>query len=202
MGTNPSLIVLGYASNMGRIPITGPITERTILMNSIKATVLLVASATALAACSKKPPEELPPPPDTGTSAPATGTTAPSGPSVGTQAHFEQAVGSSTVIYFDTDRYNIDSADAAALQAQAQYFARYPEVTFTIEGHCDERGTREYNLALGERRANAAKNYLVSLGVSPRRITTVSYGKERPVALGSNEAAWAQNRRAASVIIN
>jgi peptidoglycan-associated lipoprotein len=75
-------------------------------------------------------------------------------------------------------------------------------VTFTIEGHCDERGTREYNLALGERRANAAKNFLVSLGVDPARISVVSYGKERPVALGSNEAAWARNRRAVTVIIN
>ncbi|MEO0699488.1 MAG: OmpA family protein, partial [Pseudomonadota bacterium] len=75
-------------------------------------------------------------------------------------------------------------------------------LTFTIEGHCDERGTREYNLALGERRANAAKNYLVSLGIAASRITTVSFGKERPVALASNQSAWAQNRRAASVVIN
>ena len=74
-------------------------------------------------------------------------------------------------------------------------------MTFTVEGHCDERGTRDYNLALGERRANAAKNYLASLGVSPTRMTTVSYGKERPDALGSNASAWAQNRRAVSVVI-
>lgn len=169
-------------------------------MNSLKATLILVASATALAACSKKAPEELPPPP-VDSAAPAAAP-ASSGPVVGSQAHFQDAVGGSTVIYFDTDRFNIDSQDAAALQAQAQYFARYPQLSFTIEGHADERGTREYNLALGERRANSAKNYLVSLGVSANRIRTVSYGKERPVALGSNEAAWAQNRRAASVIIN
>ena len=106
------------------------------------------------------------------------------------------------VIYFDTDRYNIDSADSAALQTQAQYLAQYPNISITVEGHADERGTREYNLALGERRANAAKNYLVSLGIPASRIRTVSYGKERPVALGSNEAAWAQNRRAATVTIN
>ncbi|GMN03083.1 peptidoglycan-associated lipoprotein Pal [Erythrobacter sp. MTPC3] len=172
-------------------------------MNSMKATMLLVVSASALAACSKKPPEELPPPPAATTTAPAeTGTQTPSGPTVGSQQHFEAAVGSSTTIYFDTDRFNVDSADAAALQAQAQYFARFPQLTFIIEGHADERGTREYNLALGERRANAAKNYLVSLGVTADRIRTVSYGKERPVALASNEAAWAENRRAASVIIN
>ena len=172
-------------------------------MNRKIATILLLASASTLAACAKKAPEQLPPPPETSqpTTQPAP-PAQPSGPQVGTQAHFAAAVGSSTTVYFDTDRYNIDSQDAAALQAQAQYFARYPQVTFTIEGHADERGTREYNLALGERRANAAKNFLVSLGVDPGRISVVSYGKERPVALASNESAWAQNRRAASVIIN
>jgi len=167
------------------------------------AAAVLMTSALALGACAKKAPEELPPVQQTTTTPTPTPTAAvPSGPSVGSQQHFEQAVGSSSVIYFDTDRFNIDSSDAAALQAQAQYFARFPQLTFTIEGHCDERGTREYNLALGERRANAAKNYLVSLGVSPDRIRTVSYGKERPVALSSTAAAWAQNRRAASIIIN
>jgi peptidoglycan-associated lipoprotein len=99
-------------------------------------------------------------------------------------------------------QFDASQNKAASLQTQAQYFAQYPQVTFTIEGHTDERGTREYNLALGERRANAAKNYLVSLGVSADRITMVSYGKERPVALASNPEAWARNRRAASVIIN
>jgi peptidoglycan-associated lipoprotein len=172
-------------------------------MNTKIATILLLASASALAACAKKPPADIPPPPQT---APTTSQprpqVQPTGPQVGTQAHFAQAVGSSTTIYFDTDRYNVDTQDAAALQAQAQYFARFPQLTFTIEGHADERGTREYNLALGERRANAAKAYLVSLGVTADRIAVVSYGKERPVALGSDEAAWAQNRRAASVIIN
>lgn len=114
-----------------------------------------------------------------------------------------QAVGqANTVVYFDTDQYNIDAEDSAKLQTQAQYFNQYSNVSFTIEGHADERGTREYNLALGERRANAAKNYLVSLGIPASRIRTVSYGKERPVALGSNESAWAQNRRAATVTIN
>jgi peptidoglycan-associated lipoprotein len=173
-------------------------------MNTKLATILLLASASTLAACAKKAPEQLPPPPETAPTQTYTPTPTPtqSGPMVGTQAHFAAAVGSSTTVYFDTDRYNIDSIDAAALQSQAQYFARFPQVTFTIEGHADERGTREYNLALGERRATAAKNYLVSLGVEASRIAVVSYGKERPVALASDEAAWAQNRRAASVIIN
>ena len=173
-------------------------------MNTKLATILLLASATTLAACAKKAPEVLPPEPETPTSGPITQptTTTPTGPSVGTQAHFAGAVGSSTTIYFDTDRYNVDSQDAAALQAQAQYFARYPQITFTVEGHADERGTREYNLALGERRATAAKNYLISIGVDANRIAVVSHGKERPVALGSDEGSWSQNRRAASVIIN
>ncbi|WP_296717342.1 peptidoglycan-associated lipoprotein Pal [Erythrobacter sp.] len=172
-------------------------------MNTKIATILLLASATTLAACSKKAPEQLPPPPaETAQTTQPTPQVQPTGPQVGSQQHFAAAVGSSTTVYFDTDRYNIDSQDAAALQAQAQYFARYPQVTFTIEGHADERGTREYNLALGERRADSAKNFLVSLGVDPNRISVVSYGKERPVALASNESAWAQNRRAASVIIN
>lgn len=173
-------------------------------MNTKLATILLLASASGLAACSKKAPETLPPDPvqTPGPVTPTPGPTTPGGAMPGTQAHFAQAVGSSTTIYFDTDRYNVDSQDAAALQAQAQYFARFPQITFTIEGHADERGTREYNIALGEKRANAAKAYLVSLGVDGNRIAVVSYGKERPVALGSNEGAWAQNRRAASVIIN
>lgn len=172
-------------------------------MNTKIATILLLASATGLAACAKKAPDTLPPAPVDNTGTDTQPTTPPTtGAAVGTQAHFAAAVGSSTTIYFDTDRYNVDSQDAAALQAQAQYFARYPQITFTIEGHADERGTREYNLALGERRADAAKAYLVSLGVAPNRISVVSYGKERPVALASNESAWAQNRRAASVIIN
>lgn len=172
-------------------------------MNTKFATILLLASATALGACAKKAPEVLPPPPQTSTgSGQTTPQVQPTGPQVGTQAHFAAAVGSSTTVYFETDRFNIDSQDAAALQAQAQYFARYPQITFTIEGHADERGTREYNLALGEKRANSAKNYLVGLGVDPGRISVVSYGKERPVALASDESAWAQNRRAASVIIN
>ncbi len=170
-------------------------------MNTRLAAVLLLAGTASLAACKTTAPDTLPPDP-TPTTGTGTGTTTPQGAVPGTQAHFEQEVGGQTVVYFDTDRYNIDSTDAAALQAQAQYLSRYPQVTVTIEGHCDERGTREYNLALGERRANAAKNYLVSLGIAANRIQTVSYGKERPVALESNESAWARNRRAASVVIN
>ncbi|MGB3805718.1 MAG: peptidoglycan-associated lipoprotein Pal [Erythrobacter sp.] len=165
------------------------------------AAAAMLTSALVLGACSREAPEELPPAPQASTTTP-TPTPSQTGPTVGSQQHFENAVGNSAVVYFDTDRYDIDSTDAAALQRQAQYFSQYPQVTFTIEGHTDERGTREYNLALGERRANSAKNYLVGLGVSSDRIRTVSYGKERPVATGSNPQAWQQNRRAASVTIN
>ncbi|WP_095011446.1 peptidoglycan-associated lipoprotein Pal [Tsuneonella mangrovi] len=161
----------------------------------------LMAGTVMLAGCKKEPPASLPPEPEPSVAATPTPPQQPTGPTLGTQEHFVDAVNGQNVIYFDTDKYNIDSADAAALQAQAQYLLRYPSINVRVEGNCDERGTREYNLALGERRANAAKNYLVSLGVDANRITTVSYGKERPVALGSNEAAWAKNRRDVTVVV-
>ncbi|WP_199801058.1 peptidoglycan-associated lipoprotein Pal [Parerythrobacter jejuensis] len=166
------------------------------------ASLMLLAGTASLAACQTKAPEDLPPEP--GPVAPPidTGPTTPAGPAVGSQQHFVNAVNGQNVIYFDTDRFNIDSADAAALQSQAQYLGQYQNVSVTIEGHADERGTRDYNLALGERRANAAKNYLVSLGVPANRIATVSYGEERPVATASTAQAWAQNRRAVTVVIN
>ncbi len=161
---------------------------------------ILMASALALAACQTKAPEELPPPPaPAATPEPAP---LPSGPTPGSQADFASQMSGRDVIYFDTDRYNVDAEDQAALQLQAQWLQRYPAKRATLEGHCDERGTRDYNLALGERRANAAKAYLVSLGVDGSRLTTISYGKERPVALGSNEEAWAQNRRAVTITID
>ena len=168
-------------------------------MNSRFKIAIVLATAASLAAC-ETTPEQLPP--DPGVSQPGDGGT--SGPQygVGTQEHFVNAVNGQNVIYFDTDRYNIDTADAAALQTQAQYLSQYPNITVTIEGHADERGTRDYNLALGERRANAAKNYLVSLGVAANRIRTVSYGEERPVATASTPQAWAQNRRAVTVVID
>jgi len=167
------------------------------------AAALTVVSALAISACAKKAPEELPPPPQAQT--PTTTPASPppqSGPTPGSQAHFAQTMSGRDTIYFDTDRYNIDGEDQSALQAQAQYLSQYGQARATVEGHADERGTREYNIALGERRANAAKNYLVSLGIPANRVTTVSYGKERPKATGSNEAAWAQNRRAVTVILN
>ncbi|MFA5122550.1 peptidoglycan-associated lipoprotein Pal [Zavarzinia sp.] len=98
-------------------------------------------------------------------------------------------------VFFDFDKYNLKPEGQKTLQAQAAWLAKYPSVTLTIEGHCDERGTREYNIALGERRANSARAYLISLGVDANRLQVISYGKDRPFAVGSDETAWAQNRR-------
>ncbi len=159
--------------------------------------------AVSVSACSKKAPETLPPP--AVQTAPSAATQQPAAPArivPGSQADFVNQMSGRDTIFFDTDRYNIDSEDAAALRAQAEWLARYPEKRARVEGHADERGTREYNLALGERRANAAKNYLVSLGISETRITVLSYGEERPAATASNEAAWAQNRRAVTITID
>ena len=98
-------------------------------------------------------------------------------------------------VFFDFDKFHVDREDRATLDKQAAWLKANPSVSITVEGHADERGTREYNLALGERRANSVKDYLISLGVNPARVKTISYGKERPVAVGSTNAAWAQNRR-------
>jgi peptidoglycan-associated lipoprotein len=103
-------------------------------------------------------------------------------------------------VFFDLNKSNLKPEATATLDKQAAWLARFPQRTLTIEGHCDERGTREFNLALGERRANAVKEYLAAKGVNAARLRTISYGKERPVALGSNEAAWSQNRRGVSVV--
>jgi peptidoglycan-associated lipoprotein len=103
-------------------------------------------------------------------------------------------------IHFDFDKYDVRPQDAAILKENAALLKKYPNLKVQIEGHCDERGTVEYNLALGERRANHAKNYIVSLGISPARVSTISYGKEKPLDPGHNEEAWAKNRRAHTVV--
>lgn len=103
-------------------------------------------------------------------------------------------------VFFDFDKFNVKADQKKTLDRQAAWLKANPSVTVTVEGHCDERGTREYNLALGERRANAVKDYLVFQGIDAKRVKVVSYGEERPVALGSDEAAWAQNRRGVTVI--
>jgi peptidoglycan-associated lipoprotein len=116
----------------------------------------------------------------------------------GSQQDLEASAGDR--VFFAFDRSDITPEAQEILARQADWLRRYPNVTVTIEGHCDERGTREYNLALGERRAQAVKNVLVASGITPSRITTISYGKERPAVVGSSEEAYAQNRRAVTTV--
>ena len=164
----------------------------------------MTAIALSLGACAKR----TPPPAATTEPPPVTQTdpnsTDPNSLEVvelpALQADLVAKAGSDTV-YFGTDEYSLDQATQATLAAQARWLLANPNVRASIEGHCDERGTREYNQALGERRANAARDFLVSQGVPASRLVTTSWGKERPVAQGSNEEAWAQNRRAVTVNI-
>jgi len=124
----------------------------------------------------------------------------PTGPTEGSMEDFQVNVGDR--VYFDLDQYRLSADAQSILRRQAAWLSSYPDVNILVAGNCDERGTREYNLALGERRASVVKNYLVDLGVDPARVQTVSYGKERPLALGSNEEAWAQNRNGFTQLIS
>ena len=174
-------------------------------MTKLKTSLILACGALAIAGCAKKRPETLPPAPVTGPPQ-EVGPTGPAGGDVGgaivpgSDADFRQSVTSNTVL-FGLDQYDIDPAARAILDTQAAWLQRYPDRRITIEGHCDERGTREYNLALGDRRANAAKNYLAARGVSAARMSVISYGSERPAATGSDEESYAQNRRAVTVVL-
>ena len=112
------------------------------------------------------------------------------------------AVSTSATIYFDFDRYNLTTRSIQILRGVVSSMKDNSSITLVLEGHADERGTREYNLALGERRANAAKDYLMTYGISSDRISVLSYGKERPVDSGSNPLAWSKNRRSVTVKAN
>lgn len=170
---------------------------RTAMTITLAAALLATASA-----CSRRAPQELPPAPvdenagNNGTTDGGVGTAV----IPGSQADFVASIAADRV-FFDTDAYNIDGTDRATLDSQAVWLRRYPNVRVLIEGHADERGTRDYNLALGQRRAEAARNYLISIGIPANRIDVISYGKERPEAVGSDEQSWAQNRRAVTVTI-
>jgi peptidoglycan-associated lipoprotein len=153
-----------------------------------------------LAACSSTP-ETAPGGPPGGAGGPGAG--GPGGIGSrnalpGSQQDLEASAGDR--VFFAFDRSDITPESQQILERQADWLRRYPNVTVTIEGHCDERGTREYNLALGERRAQAVKNVLVALGIPASRISTISYGKERPAVVGSSEEAYAQNRRAVTTV--
>jgi peptidoglycan-associated lipoprotein len=148
-----------------------------------------------LAGCESKPPPAASEP----TAAPQQSQAAPTSSIIPGSAE-DLRVNVGDTVHFDYDKYEILEADRSVLQRQAAWLGKYPAVRVTIEGHCDERGTREYNLALGARRANAVKEYLVSLGVSSGRVETISYGKERPMCTESNESCYAQNRRGVTTI--
>jgi peptidoglycan-associated lipoprotein len=174
--------------------------------------LLLVAGSIVLAGCAKNrdvlPPEAWQPAPAQPAPGPidTPGTVPPPEPVTstalaGSQAALIEAAGSDTVL-FPFDSYALDEQARQVLGAQAEWLARNPAVRVTIEGHADERGTREYNLALGERRANAAKNFLAAQGVGAERMSIISYGAERPAVDGSNEEAWAQNRRAVTIVVS
>jgi peptidoglycan-associated lipoprotein len=160
--------------------------------------VMAISAALLLAACSSKPA-------DTGggttggtTGGSTTTSSVPQAAQPGSVQDFVTNVGDR--VFFGTDRSDLTQEAQAQLQKQATWLKTYPQYRFVVEGHCDERGTREYNLALGERRAAAVKNYLVALGIDTNRMQTISYGKERPAVLGDDEAAWAQNRRGVIVL--
>lgn len=156
--------------------------------------VAVLGAAMLLAACSGSGKD---------TDAAATGAGAGSGVEQSSLApnsveYFNVVVGDR--VFFETDRYDLSPEAQYVLAKQAEWLNANPGVTAVIEGHADERGTREYNLALGARRAESVRSYLVSQGVDPGRLRTVSYGKERPVALCSDESCWSQNRRAVTVV--
>ncbi len=144
------------------------------------------------------PPVEQPAPPPPPPPAPVV--EEPTGPAPGSLEDFRVNVGER--VYFDLDEYRLDPDDQEILKLQAAWLQSYPSVRIMVAGNCDERGTREYNLALGERRASVVKDYLVSLGVAPSRIDAISYGKERPIAAGSDEASWALNRNGFTQIVS
>jgi peptidoglycan-associated lipoprotein len=163
---------------------------------SFRSLTYVVASLLLLSACSSTPSDQGA---GAGSGGAGAGGAAGAGQIVaGSDRDFIVNVGDR--VYFDLDKFNIRNDQRSQLEKQAAWLKRYPAVQVTVEGHADERGTREYNLALGEKRANSAKDFLVANGIPANRVKVISYGKERPVALGHDEASWAQNRRAVTVI--
>jgi len=161
--------------------------------------VTLIAAAFLLAACeSSEDAGGTATTTDTATTSTTTAPTAIAGPTPGSQEDLVVNVGDR--VFFDFDKSDLRPEARATVEALAVWMNNYPATTIALEGHADERGTREYNLALGERRANSIRDYLVALGIGSNRSSTISYGKERPAVLGSNEEAWAQNRRGVFVV--
>jgi peptidoglycan-associated lipoprotein len=163
-------------------------------------TLLMMAMVLALAACDKKKPAVTEVPPDQNSSMSSDGVQGVTTGAVVPGSQQDLVVNVGDRVFFGYNEYNLTPEAQHTLQLQSEWLKKYPNVHIQVSGHCDERGTREYNLALGDRRANAAKNYLVSLGIPADRVSTISYGKERPAVLGSNPSAWAQNRRAVTEV--
>ena len=159
----------------------------------------LFAALFLVAAC-ETATEETTDTSSTGATTPTTTTTTSQPAPIQTSDQEDLLINVGDRVFFDYDKSDLKPEAQETLQKLADWMAGRPNVTITVEGHCDERGTREYNLALGERRANAVSDYLVALGVSQGRVQTISYGKERPAVLGSSEGAWAQNRRGVFVV--
>jgi len=157
----------------------------------------VLAAGLLLAACSSDEPVETASTQGAGSTT-QTGTGGAGAVNPGSVEDFNQNVGNT--VYFGYDRYDLSAEAQSQLQKEAAWLQQYPQHALTIEGHCDERGTREYNLALGERRANSVANYLTALGIDKSRISTISYGKERPICTDSNEACYSQNRRGVTAI--
>jgi peptidoglycan-associated lipoprotein len=158
--------------------------------------LIALAAVAALGACASR---GEPAPTPTETAPPATDT-APRGPTPGSAEDFRVSVGDR--VFFGYDRFDLTPEARSVLERQAAWLRQYPNVRLLVAGNCDERGTREYNLALGARRAAAARDYLVSLGIDGGRVETVSYGKERPLDARANEEAWSVNRNAHSQIVS
>jgi peptidoglycan-associated lipoprotein len=181
------------------------------MKNLLKSGTLALAAVALVVACSPKPAPEPPPPPPAATPTPTIVTLEPTPaptpkPTPRSQEDDIKAMSLDRVssylkpVFFDYDKADLRGDARDVLAANAAWLKSHPTILFTIEGHCDERGTAQYNLALGDRRANSAKEYLVSLGVDAGRVKTVSYGKERPFATGHDEDSWAKNRRGHFVV--
>ncbi len=154
-----------------------------------------------VAACATKPKDDADASGSGASSAEAEGTiTETDGTGIVAGSQEDLIVNVGDRVFFGYDSSDLDSDALELLQDQVAWLKQNSGVSITIEGHCDERGTREYNLALGEKRAQAVKNYLVGLGINPDRVSTISYGKERPAVVGSNDGAWAQNRRSVTTV--
>jgi peptidoglycan-associated lipoprotein len=163
------------------------------MKNIVVGPMAVVALSLFVAGCATKAPPPPPPPP-------AAQPAPPPAPSIVPGSAQDLKVNVGDTVHFEYDKYAVLEQDKATLQRQAAWLAKWPNIKVTVEGHADERGTREYNIALGAKRANAVKEYLVSLGVSAARVDTVSYGKERPICTDSTEDCWSQNRRGVTII--